>query len=157
MNKSYHFFYRTASPFSNWHYSPFWYRGVRYNCVEQFMMAHKAKLFKDKETLDAIMETESPREQKRLGRKVKNFDPEVWDSVCQQIVFTGCWHKIDENEDIRLALLRTEDKILVEASPTDRIWGIGFSEEDALKDGNIYRWGQNLLGIILTEIKVGIS
>lgn len=41
-------------------------------------------------------------------------------------------------------LLSTGERELVEASPLDRIWGIGFAEEDA--EGKREVWGENLLG-----------
>ena len=76
-----------GGPFSNWYPSPFTVDGVEYNCGEQFMMQKKALLFGDIESAKLIMEERNPREQKVLGRKVKNFDPVIWDSVCRDNSF----------------------------------------------------------------------
>lgn len=122
-----------------------------FNCVEQYMMAAKAKLFNDEETFKKIMATDSPKEQKALGRQVKNFIPEEWDAVSYRVVKHACLHKFASNKELGDYLLSTGDKILVEASPHDRIWGIGYSEKDALS--NINDWGLNRLGNILMEVR----
>lgn len=122
-----------------------------FNCVEQYMMAAKAKLFNDEETFEKIMETKEPREQKALGRQVKNFVPEEWDAISYRVVKYACLHKFCGNKELGDYLLSTEGKHLVEASPHDRIWGIGYSEGDALS--NINDWGENRLGNILMEVR----
>lgn len=154
----YHFFW--GGPLSNWYESPFTTafspikrleKPTTFNCVEQYMMANKAICFNDEESFNAIMNTNSPREQKRLGRLVKNFDAKVWDAISPEVVFYGCLCKFCYHEDLRDLLLSTYPDLLVEASPTDRIWGIGYSEKDALD--NIDDWGINALGLILTDVR----
>lgn len=124
---------------------------VKYSCVEQYMMAAKAKLFNDEETFEKIMKTNEPREQKALGRQVKNFIPEEWDAISYRVVKYACLHKFCGNKELGDYLLSTEGKHLVEASPHDRIWGIGYTEKDALS--NINDWGENRLGNILMEVR----
>src|SRR5262245_43698308 len=115
---------------AQWHPSPFVLGGVRYSCCEQYMMAEKARLFGDQETLSKILAAETPREQKALGRQVKPFDEQRWNSVCREIVYQGNLAKFTQNEDLLALLLATGEKTLVEASPTDKIWGIGLDAKD---------------------------
>ena len=135
---------------SNWYISPFVVNGIEYNCGEQYMMHQKAILFNDKQTASEIMKAYVPKKQKELGRKIKNFDTAVWDSVKYNIVKAGLLEKFKQNEDLKLFLSANKGCQMVEASPFDRIWGIGFNEMDAID--NINMWGENLLGKILTEI-----
>jgi len=138
---------------SNWHPSPFKLNGKTYNCVEQHMMSEKAKLFNDKNTLKKIMNTSSPKEQKALGRKVKNFDAGKWSSVAYNIVLAGNLEKYRQNEDLQEKLIATAPLTLVEASPYDKIWGIGLDahHKDAAEPN---KWqGKNLLGKALTECR----
>ena len=151
------FFWQTRSPFSQWHPCVFNLGGIKYCCTEQYMMAHKAMLFDDPESHRRIMATESPREHKKLGRKVANFDPDVWNKNAKDIVFRGNIAKFTQNEDLKRALLATKGTTLVEASPYDKIWGIGLAEDDprALKRET---WlGMNWLGEILTKVRNKIA
>jgi len=124
-----------------------------YNCCEQYMMHQKALLFGDYASATQIMKCESPRDQKALGRKVSGFDQHIWDERKFDIVVAGNLLKFRQNMTCQRFLIRTADKILVEASPYDRIWGIGLSEEDArLMDPS--EWpGQNLLGKALMLVR----
>jgi len=117
-----------------------------FTCAEQFMMAEKALLFGDHEAYDQIMKESSPRKMKQLGRMLRNFDADRWAAECERIVTRGSLAKFAQNPDLRALLLGTGDKIIVEASPLDTIWGIGLGPDhpDAVHPG---RWrGQNLLG-----------
>lgn len=119
----------------------------------QYMMAEKARYFRDKKTAEAILQSTSPKEIKELGRKVCNFNTERWNYVKVDIVTTGNIYKFTQNELLRSFLLSTEDKILVEASPDDCIWGIGLPREspDAFDPE---RWqGENLLGFTLMTVR----
>lgn len=63
-------------------------------------------------------------------------------------------HKFTVSEDaatLKRWLLATEERELVEASPMDRIWGVGFAEKNA--GANRHRWGQNLLGKALMVVR----
>lgn len=148
MNKEYHFFWN--GPFSNWDPSPFICDGVEFSCEEQHMMYHKALMMGDEESADKVMATKSPKEQKAIGRQVKNFDPVLWASKCDDIVYEGLKAKFLQNPEHFEALKAAKDKIIVEASPEDRIWGIGYFETQALE--NITNWGENKLGKLLNKL-----
>jgi ribA/ribD-fused uncharacterized protein len=117
------------------------------------MMAEKAKLFGDTEMYQKIMSTVEPSDQKRYGRMVRNFVPEVWNSHAKDIVYRASYAKYSQNKDLKRELLATKGTTLVEASPEDRIWGIGLRKTDprALKRET---WlGTNWLGGILTKVR----
>ena len=117
------------------------------------MMAQKALLFDDKEVYDQIMLADNPREYKALGRKIRNFDGKVWASRKYSIVVEGNKAKFSQNADLREYLLSTGDAILAEASPYDKIWGIGLYAAQAAK-GTVQQWkGLNLLGCALMEVR----
>lgn len=143
----------TKSCFSQWYDVYFEINGVRYHTTEQYMMASKAKQFGDKETLDEIMNATTPSEYKKLGRKVKEFNAYIWDEKKLDIVVEGNKAKFGQNPELKEFLIATGDAILVEASPFDKIWGIGMDRETAL-NSNIEDWnGENLLGCTLMEVR----
>ena len=152
IEEKYTFFWN--GPFSQWDESPFMaLDGLMYNCAEQFMMGQKALLFQDEETFKKIMTTTNPREQKKLGRQVKNFNPIIWNTMSTLFVYDANLFKFSQNEKHREALLATGDTILVEASPYDKIWGVSLSEDDP-RINDMSTWqGQNRLGFILTRIR----
>ena len=125
--------------------------GRKFNCSEQAMMFFKALLFEDYESCEKIIKSKDPREQKALGTKVKNFNLEIWDLAKFEIVKNINFHKFDQNDSLKKQLLEEDCELFVEASPYDRIWGIGYTEDNAM--GNQVNWGENLLGKILTEIR----
>lgn len=154
MKQLYHFFWK--SKLSQWHMCNFTIEDITYNCGEQYMMAQKALLFGDCETFNLIMESDNPRDQKKLGRQVKNFNQEVWDKNKEKIVFDGNLARFTQNKYLKEILLNTQGQ-LVEASPYDRIWGIGLSKNDP-RVLNENQWlGQNLLGKILTQVRKQIK
>jgi ribA/ribD-fused uncharacterized protein len=121
--------------------------------MEQYMMAEKARLFGDTEIEEKIMNCNNPNEIKGLGRKVRGFDEEIWNKVKYSIVVNGNYDKFMQNEKLKAYLLSTEDKILVEASPYDNVWGIQMSENDEdIKNPELWR-GENLLGFALMEVR----
>ncbi len=138
-------------PFSNWYHSKFQVLGMEFTSGEQAMMWIKAKYFKDDETANQIMQTSHPSTQKQLGRQVANYNDEEWSRVRADMVENALLAKFEQNEDLKKVLLDTGDTIIVEASPVDRIWGIGFSEADALD--HIDEWGENLLGKVLMNVR----
>ena len=124
-----------------------------YCCAEQYMMAEKARLFKDEEICNVIMKSKDPKEMKSLGKKAKNFDQAVWDKAKYSIVLNGNYYKFSQNKNIRDYLLSTENKVLVEASPRDTIWGIGLGKgNEKAYNPNTWR-GKNLLGFALMEVR----
>ena len=115
------------------------------------MMYHKAILFSDIDIAERILLAENPKEVKALGRLVRDFDDEVWKKERMEIVTEGNRLKFAQNDELREMLLRTEGRELVEASPMDRIWGIGFGKGNA--DKSRERWGMNLLGKALMMVR----
>ena len=146
-------FWHPPSVFSLWTPSLFTVDLVEYNCAEQFMMASKARLFGDDTALSAILASDDPREQKRLGRQVRHFDPELWQSECENIVLHGNLAKFSQNEEMHLALIQTGDRRLAEASPHDNLWGIGLSACHPRASSPDSWCGQNLLGQALRHAR----
>jgi hypothetical protein len=140
---------------SNWARSPFVIDGVSYNCAEQWIMACKARACGDDAVLTKIMSSQSARKQKGLGR---SLDPKAvqrfWrlqDKTAAQ--FTGARAKFQQNEALMLKLLRTGQKVIAEASPSDRVFGIGLAPSDPLaQDPSKWR-GTNLLGKALMSVR----
>lgn len=142
-----------SGPFSNWSDAPFTLDGEKYNCVEQYMMYKKALTFGDFEIANEVMKTMNPREQKAWGRKVRNFEMGKWAAVARDIVFRGCLAKFTQNSDMYDHLMKTTDTLLVEASPLDKVWGIGLDAKTA-EVTPIDNWkGTNWLGQCLTEVR----
>jgi ribA/ribD-fused uncharacterized protein len=147
----YTFFYK--SKLSQWHMVDFVVANVKYCCCEQYMMAQKAILFGDSESMQAIMATNSPREHQLLGRTVKNYVQDTWDTHKYRIVYEGNYNRFSQNAFDWQLLDATGDTILVEASPIDRVWGIGMDMKDPdINDESKWR-GQNLLGKVLTQVR----
>lgn len=120
------------------------------------MMYCKAFLFQDTECAAKILQSPTPRQQKALGRQVRGFDPRVWELFREGIVATGSYAKFTQDADLRELLLATAGTTLVEATPHDRVWGIGLGQEDPrAKDRSRWR-GRNLLGEILTRTREAI-
>ena len=138
---------------SQWHPSPLEIDGISYNCCEQYMMAEKARVFGDEETESLILEVDNPRLQKAIGRRVANFDVRTWESVCRGVVYQGNLAKFEQNLDLRDELMDTADRIIVEASPVDQIWGVGLAPEDPrVFDPDEWR-GMNWLGIAVMQVR----
>ncbi len=150
-------FWKPPAPFSQWTYSPFEIDGVRYNCVEQYMMAAKARLFGDMAMEKQILRAESPRAQQKLGKRVAGFNEHRWAVERCRIVFDGNVAKFTQNPDFQQALLRTGTRILAEASPVDKVWGIGFVA-NAPQAYQPTKWvGLNLLGNVLSEVRLHLE
>ena len=144
------------SVFSQWYPCTFKEENIVFSSAEQYMMFHKAMLFNDKATANKILETQNPREQKALGRTVKNFSEEAWGYLRLHIVVNGNILKFSQNEDL-LQYLNAFDKEFVEASPEDPIWGIGMYYTDP-RCLNKEEWqGLNLLGKALNQAKIYIN
>ena len=142
--------------FSQWYESPFTAEGIRYVTAEQYMMAKKALLFGDFTIYSDIMGETSPRKCKDLGRQVRHFKPTLWEACKMEIVYNGNYAKFSQNSELRKILLATGDAILAEASPTDRIWGIGMSALDPKAKFTRCWNGQNLLGKTLMRVRAAL-
>lgn len=117
------------------------------------MMAQKALLFDHKEIYDKIIAAKSPAEAKTLGRQVRNFDEVVWNTNRFALVVEGNLQKFSQHPDLKEFLLNTKERVLVEASPVDKIWGIGLAVDSDRAD-NPKRWnGLNLLGFALMQVR----
>jgi hypothetical protein len=147
------YFWQSGSPFSQWHKKSFVIDNIEFNCAEQYMMYGKAKLFRDEEIANQILLAKTPKEQKALGRKVRNFKPEIWEEKSHEIVYKGNHAKFTQNEDLLKKLLATKGATLVEASPYDKIWGIGLEENDPRAKNRSTWLGENRLGEILTKLR----
>jgi ribA/ribD-fused uncharacterized protein len=136
--------------FSQWYPAAFVVDGIKYPTAEHWMMAKKALLFKDAEQYENIILTDSPAKAKKLGRLVKNFDDKIWKAKACDFVAEGNWHKFSQHNDMKEFLLSTNNSIIVEASPFDKIWGIGTKAHET----DPGKWkGTNLLGFALMEVR----
>jgi ribA/ribD-fused uncharacterized protein len=138
---------------SQWWPQPFTVDGVLYPSAEHWMMAGKARLFGDADGLAAVLAASSPGAAKAAGRTVRGFDESRWRDVRYDLVVEGNLAKFGQNADLGHYLRTTGQKVLVEASPYDVIWGIGMARthEDV---GRPTRWrGMNLLGFALMDVR----
>jgi ribA/ribD-fused uncharacterized protein len=143
----------TSACFSQWWSAPFIVDGARYRTAEHWMMARKSLLFGDREIFERILHTPTPGEAKALGRQVRGFDERVWNEQRLAIVVEGNLHKFSQHPDLKTFLQDTRARVLVEASPVDRIWGIGLHAEHENAQ-NPRRWnGLNLLGFALMTVR----
>lgn len=153
-NKSYDkHTYFWGGVYSQWHKHDITIDGITFNCCEQYMMYRKAMVFNDIACAKKILNEKDPREQKKLGRSVANFIPSIWESVARDFVFRANMAKFGNDYTLRAEIFSTENTLLVEASPYDTIWGIGF-DEDAASKTPVDEWkGSNWLGLVLTEVR----
>lgn len=143
----------SKSCFSQWYEAGFEVDGQYYPTAEHWMMAGKARVFKDEEVLAKILKASHPHAAKKLGRQVRGYDNDIWAVNRMKVVVDGNKYKFSQHVDLQEFLLKTGDKILVEASPYDNIWGIGMA---ATANGinNPNNWlGLNLLGYALMEVR----
>lgn len=139
--------------FSQWFPSPFVVDGITYPTAEHWMMAQKALLFDDAEIFNKIIAASKPGEVKELGRKIKSFEEKKWNDNKYRIVIEGNAHKFRQNEKLRDYLINTGDRVIVEASPVDKIWGIGLAQDAKnIEDPRTWK-GENLLGFALMEVR----
>ena len=167
--------YFVSGPFSQWHPSPFSAnlpvllrndgiaelapseQRMQFSHAEQAMMAAKASVFGDDETLVAIMAAPTPKEQKELGRRVRNFDTTVWSAAAYRIVCIMNFEKFKANPDFKDRLLRTETRHLVEGAWYDRIWGVGLSWDDPAINDETNWQGSNWLGEALMAVRTELA
>ncbi|MFG3036320.1 MULTISPECIES: NADAR family protein [unclassified Streptomyces] len=143
----------SASCLSQWWPAPFTVDGVAYATAEHWMMAAKARLFGDAEAERAALAAGTPAQAKAAGRLVRGFDDTVWERERFGIVVEGSVHKFASDPALTGFLLGTGNRVLVEASPVDRIWGIGLAADDP-RAQDPARWrGLNLLGFALMEAR----
>jgi ribA/ribD-fused uncharacterized protein len=139
--------------FSQWWPSPFTVDGTTYPTAEHWMMAGKARLFGDDDGRAAVMAAKNPGAAKAAGRRVRGFDENAWGAARYDLVLAGTIAKFALHPDLAEILARTGSQLLAEASPYDRIWGIGLgaNHPDATHPS---RWrGSNLLGFALMDAR----
>jgi len=153
MTDDFAFFWGKSDALSNWHSSPFDYKGGTFANVEQFMMFCKARLFNDTESAKAIYQTRDPHRCKELGRQVTGFDDATWTQKREAIVSVGLREKFLQNPELLKDLLKTGNRQLVEASPYDKIWGIGLNANHPHAQDPAHWRGENLLGKTMTNVR----
>lgn len=142
-----------ASCLSQWWPAPFTVDGIEYATAEHWMMARKARLFGDAEAESRALAAASPAQAKKEGRLVRGFSDVTWERERFGIVVEGNVHKFSQHPELSAFLLGTGERVLVEASPMDRIWGIGLAADDE-RAHDPARWrGLNLLGFALMEVR----
>nr|WP_211197998.1 NADAR family protein [Permianibacter fluminis] len=142
---------------SQWYEAPFFVEEVRYPSAEHYMMAEKARLFVDEAIRAKVIEAKTPGAAKAFGREVKGFNEVLWQAQRFEIVVAANQHKFEQNAQLAEYLLATGNKVLVEASPVDRVWGIGLAEAD-LAARNPKQWqGLNLLGFALMVVRANLQ
>jgi len=145
-----------ATCFSQWYDAGFEIDGVFYPTAEHWMMAAKARLFEDEDMLLRIIDADSPKAAKALGRKVRKFDDKRWKANARRLVTAGNVAKFTQNAELGEFLQDTGSQVLVEASPYDRIWGIGLRSNDPRAEDPASWQGQNLLGFALMDVRAAM-
>lgn len=141
---------------SQWWPAPFTVDGVRYPTAEHWMMAAKARHCGDDDALARVLADPSPEVAKAVGRQVRGFDSAAWAAVAYGVVVEGNRHRFAPGPE-REYLRATGDRVLVEASPVDRVWGVGLGEDDPRHASPAQWQGQNLLGLALMEVRESLG
>ncbi|MES2322557.1 MAG: NADAR family protein [Pseudomonadota bacterium] len=147
----------SKSCFSQWFEAAFQVDGVRYPTAEHFMMAQKARLFSDQAALAKVLKAASPGAAKAAGREVAGFNEQTWLEQRWDIVVKANLEKFSQNPALLEFLLATHDRILVESSPVDKIWGTGIAADDARAEIPSEWEGLNLLGFALMEVRTRLA
>ncbi|GAA6138020.1 NADAR family protein [Arenicella sp. 4NH20-0111] len=143
----------SKSCFSQWYTSPFNEGENQFATAEHCMMYGKAKLFGDTDAMEKALQAKNPGAVKAVGRSVKGFDQVVWNENKFDLVVKANLAKFSSNDELKAFLISTGKRVLVEASPVDKIWGIGLAEDnDAAQNPNLWK-GENLLGFALMEVR----
>lgn len=142
---------------SQWFSASFSIDGEKYKTAEHWMMAEKARLFGDQDARVKVLRADDPGKAKAIGRKVRGFNEKQWSKARYEIVLRGNLAKFGQTERLKTYLLGTGNRVLVEASPSDVIWGVGLRASDP-KIRNPHAWrGLNLLGFVLMEIRAQLA
>ena len=149
-----HVYFYQNTPLSNWWVSEpaIPYDNHTFTSTESLFMYLKAKVFRDDVMAERIANAHYD-DAKKLGRLIQNFSDEVWERERENAMYIAIKAKLAIDEVFRDTLLSEEykGKTFVEASPTDKVWGIRRSISDAYQ-GKEWR-GLNLLGKLLTELR----
>ena len=147
-----HFAFRSGSPLSNFYEQAYTVRGFTYHSGEHEFQLGKAMYFRDWDSFDAISKCKTPLEAKRLGRKVQNFDADLWSLHSLAIMRQVCANRV-QLESVQVALALSLDLDIVEAAPRDTIWGTGYGLDRSAEGESR---GYNKLGIIWTNTRTKI-
>lgn len=143
----------TKTCLSQWYIAPFTLDGITFMTAEHFMMAEKAKLFSDYDAMERIISANEPGKAKRIGREIRHFNENIWLKHRVEIVIKANTLKFEQNAELKSFLLKTGNRVLVEASPVDTVWGVGMAA-DNLKINDPAAWrGLNLLGFSLMAVR----
>ena len=146
-------FYRSDAYMSNFHKSEMSMQGVKYNCVEQFFTAEKARKFNDMAAVNKIMKAENPSEMKYHGKNIKSFNQKQWDEIAATAMITGLRAKFAQNPILKAKLASTGECELAEASKHDTVWGIGMPIHDPKAHMKEHWLGKNQLGNLLMKVR----
>ena len=155
MSEAFTFFWK--SPLSQWQRAPFVIGGVTFTHAEQFMMYAKALLFGDRDAAESILRAATPREQQAIGRGVRGFDEAIWALFREGVVYQANYARFSQNLEQRELLFATRGTTLVEASPHDRVWGVGLAADDPRASDRSQWRGLNLLGQALTQVRDALA
>ena len=143
----------TKSCFSQWYQAPFTSDNCHFQTAEHYMMFAKAMLFDDKKSANKVLAAQSPGEAKAIGRTVANFNDQVWQQHRFEIVINANLAKFRAHNELANFLINTNDRVIVEASPVDSIWGIGMAQDNPKIEQPEHWRGLNLLGYALMEVR----
>jgi len=153
--------YFVGGPLSQWYASPFEAEILdagkhKFSCCEQYMMAGKALTFGDEDVFNAIMLETNPKVQKDLGRKVRNFDPAIWNEIAREIVYDGNIAKFTSTDAFTQYLLGTDNLYLVEGAVYDAVWGVKLAWDDPKIEDPANWQGTNWLGETLMRVRTHV-
>jgi ribA/ribD-fused uncharacterized protein len=147
------FFWTIKDVFSNLYPAIFVYKGIQFNCSEQFITYAKAKTFNDEKVAEKVLAAQDPKIHKDLSNLIDNYDEDIWKKREEKVVYLACYEKFKQNSSLFEKLLETEDTILVDTSLTDTQWGIGMRDNDiGVEDPNNWK-GLKKFGAILTQVR----
>jgi ribA/ribD-fused uncharacterized protein len=151
------FFWGNKDIYSNFFYAPFKHQGIMFKWSEQAVMYRKAKLFNADAIAEQILKAQTPKMCKDLGRSRQiPFDEKVWYEH-REVIYKEVLLDKFSNTSLKSQLLATGNKIIAEASPYDKIWGIGLADDHPFVE-NESKWrGLNLLGKVLMEVREELS
>ena len=139
--------------FSNFQTCTVVYKGLTFPTTEHAFMWEKARHFGDTQACMEILNAKSPADAKAIGRRVKNFKPDVWDKVSEGYMYAVNFAKYEQNPVLAQYLLSTGSKTLTETNGKDKLWGIGlYASDDRVLDESKWQ-GENRLGKVLMDVR----
>lgn len=182
-SKKYITFAKTGSTFSLNHPSKFEYKGVTFSSAGQFVLYSKAKLFGDELTAQKVMDMNSKemineflkgavnaqniitdklklkvwdmyqQDMKALAEHVVSYNDDIWKATLPSIIGVATREKFTQNNDLKESLIACKRKLMVFATSTDKLLGVGLNKEEVLKTPEADWPGDNLLGKTLTTFR----